>query len=372
MFDIEPDNSPSATLRRMLLVLIAALVMACGIAARADSVTLYDQAGIDAGKVTLAHIAELKGPHARALGGIVLATLKDGRQELDVSLDDVEDALDKAGVNWGLVSLRGFGVCRVTRLAPPPDASYGTGQSVAANIETPIGLDSRLTLRARVEGLISERAGVPLSDLRITFSERDGMKLNRPALGQTIQIEPTGLNTLGRVPLTVRLYESGQLTQTLHVRAKVQRVLLAVVTTGPVSRGQVFIRSDLEVRECYLEDDSVTPITDPMIALGQQATATLRVGEVLLARKVKAPIMVKRGELVTVRCMVGGLVVRTVGKAASDAAFNEMIQVRVEKSNEYIAAVVTGRGEAAIAPEPAIEDQRQARAWAMDPQGARR
>jgi len=370
MFEIEPDNTPAAALRRMLALLIAALVVACGIAARADSVRLYDQVGIEAGEVTLADVAELQGPEARGHGEIELATLMAGRQEIEITLDDVESALDKAGVNWGRVSLRGFSVCRVTGLAPPPDVSIGRGQAVAANIETPLGLDAGLTLRARVEQMIADRAGILSSDLRITFSDRDSTRLDRPVLGQSIEIEPTGRNTLGRVPVVIRFYETGRVTQTLSVRAHVQRVLLAVVASGPIDRGQVFTRSDLEVRECRLEDDNVTPLTDPMIAIGQEAAAGMRAGDILFARKVKAPVMVKRGELVTVRCLVGGLVVRTVGKAAEDGSLNDVITVRAERNGGRFFAVVTGRGEAAITTQPAMQDQRQARTWNRPQQGA--
>ena len=348
MFEIEPENTPTATLRRMLLLLIAALVVACGIAARADSVQLYDQVGLKSGKVTLADVAELQGPSAKALSSVEVASLADGWKEHVVTLDDVEAAMDKAGVNWGLVSLRGYAKCRVSRLAAPPESELGKGQAVAANIETPIGLDASLTLHARVEKLIAQRAGVPLSDLQISFSDHDRQALNIPALGRSIEIEPTVTNTLGRVPLVVRLYETGRITKTIQVRAQVRQVMLAVVARRPISRGQVFTRDDLEVRECYLEDDDVQPVTDPMLAVGQQADASMRSGDILLSRKVKAPYMVRRGELVTVRCLIGGLVVRSIGKASQDASLGDTVNIRMEDNHETVLATVAGRGEAVV------------------------
>jgi flagella basal body P-ring formation protein FlgA len=369
MYEIEPDNTPSAALRRMLLLLVGALVLAFGIAAHADSVRLYDQAGIDTEKVTLADVAELSGPLALALGEIELAMVTDGRGEVEISLDEVESALDEAGVNWGQVSLRGFPACRVTRLAPPTGVGIGRGQAVAANIETPLGLDAGLTLRARVEALIVNRTGLPSDELRIGFNDRDSARLDRPVLGQSFEIEPTGLNKLGRVPLMIRFYESGRVTQTLSVRAHVQRVLLAVVASGPIQRGQIFTLANLAVRECRLESDGVIPITDPMLAVGQQATATMRDGEVLIARKVKAPVMVKRGELVTVRCLIGGLIVRTVGRAAEEGSLDDIIQVRSEKNRSGFSAVVSGRGEVVITA-PQTHDPRQASALSGPLQGA--
>jgi flagellar basal body P-ring formation protein FlgA len=348
MFEFEPDNSPRATLRRMLMLLAAALVMAFGIAARADSVRLYDQVGVQGAKVSLAQVAELQGPAARALGGVELATLKEAREQATISLDDVKTALDDAGVNWGVVSLRGYSACRVTRLAPPPAPVVEQGQAVAANIETPIDLGAALTLRQLVERSIVERAGVDPDGLRIRFSDRDARELDRAILGQSVEIEPTSLNTLGRVPLVVRLYEAGRVAETIRVSAKVQRVLLAVVAVAPIRRGEAFTRADLEVRECTLDDDSLTAITDPMLVVGQESAVSLRSGEVVFARSVRAPLMVRKGELVTVRCIVGGLVVRTVGRAGDNGSLDELIRVRNENTGEDIYAVVAGRNEAVV------------------------
>ena len=349
MFDIEPENTPGAMLRRMLLLLLAALVMAFGIAARADTVRLYDQIGVESPSVTLAQVAQLEGPSAKALGHVVLATLDDSRSELTVTLDQVQAALDQAGVNWGLVSLRGFNACRVTRLSQPPEPILDRGQAVAANIETPIGLGSALTLRGLLEQRLAEHAGVPRADLRIRFSDHDVKRLDIPILGRTVEIEPGTVKTLGRVPVVLRLYDAKRIAETIRVNAQVQRVLLAVVADGPIARGEVFTRDRLKVQESTVDDDAVVPITDPGTILGQESSKALRTGEMISMRMVKSPVMVKRGELVDVRCFVGGLIVRTVGRAAEKGSVDDLIRIRNESNGEYYLATVTGRQQAVIA-----------------------
>ncbi len=351
MLDIEPDNTPGATLRRMLMLLLAALVMAFGIAARADSVRLYDQVGVEGSSVTLNQVAHLDGPSARALGKVVLASLQEGQAEFTVTLDAVEAALDDAGVNWGLVSLRGFNACRVIRLSSPPAPVPDQGQAFAANIETPIGLSTTLTLRGLLEQHIADRASTNLDDLRIKFTERDTKKLDIPILGRSVEVEPTSANTLGRVPVVIRLYDAQHIAETINVSAKVQRVLLAVVADAPISRGEVFTRSKLKVRECYVDDNAVTPITDPSSIIGQESSSSLRAGQMVSARMVKSPIMVKRGELVDVRCFVGGLVVRTVGRAAENGSRDDLIRIHNDaggsRGEDYY-AIVTGRRQAVV------------------------
>lgn len=352
MFDFKPENTPGATFRRMLILLLAALVMAFGIAARADSVRLYDQIGVEGETITLGQVAELEGPAARALADIVLMTLEDGRGEYIITLDSVEESLDLAGVNWGLVSLRGFNTCRVTRLIEPSAPVPDQGQAVAVNIETPIDLHTTLTLRGMVEQLLAERAGVGIEESRVTFTQRDTKKLDVPILGRSVEIQPTSMNTLGRVPIVVRLYEGRRISETVNVNATVKRTMLAVVTTGPVARGEIFTRTKLQVRECVIDDSSITPIADPSIMLGQESTVSLRAGQMVTVQAVRSPIMVKRGERVDVRCIVGRLVIRTVGLAAEKGSLNDSILIKNEITKETFYAVVTGRREVVVSTDP--------------------
>lgn len=345
MFETEPQNTPGATLRRMLLLLLAALVMAFGIAVRADSVRLYDQVGVESSHVTLAQVAELEGPAARALADVVLATLAEGRGEHTITRAEVEKALDAAGVNRGVVSLRGFGACRVTRLAEPPVSLLERGQDVAANIETPIDFETTLTLKAVVERQLIDRAstGDDADDVRVTFSERDMKRLDVPILGRSVEVETITPNLLGRVSMVIRLYEGRTVAESFTINAQVRRTMLAVATTAPVARGEVFTRGHLQVRESVIDDDADAPITDPAVVIGQASVASLRAGETLTARAIKSPIMVKRGELVDVRCFVGGLIVRTVGHATENGSLDDRIAVRSESTGDTFYAVVTGR-----------------------------
>lgn len=350
MYEIEPENTPGATLRRMLLLLLAALVVAFGIAARADSVRLYDQVGVNSERVTLAQVAELKGPAAEALAGVVLATLDEGRVEHTITLAEVEKALDAAGMNRGLVSLRGFAACRVTRLAEPPAPMIDRGQDVAANIETTIDFETTLTLRGVVEQQLTDRAGAgdSVDEVRVTFSERDIKRLDVPILGRSVEVETVTPNLLGRVSIVVRLYEGHTVAESFTVNAQVNRKMLAVTTAVAVSRGEVFTRSHLQVRECVIENDADTPITDPAVVIGQASVASLRAGEMLTTHAIKSPVMVKRGELVDVRCFVGGLIVRTVGQAVENGSLDDRIAVRSESTGDTFYAVVTGRHEVVV------------------------
>lgn len=357
MIEFEPDNTPGATLRRMLILLLAAVVMAFGIAARADSVRLYDQIGVEGPNVTLSQVAELKGDAAQAFAGMVLLTLDEGRDEQAITLAQVEKKLNEAGVNRGLVSLRGFNTCRVTRLVAPPVPVLDQGQAVSANIETPISLETTLTLQGMLEQQLIERAGIHADEIRINFTDRDLKRLDKPILGRSVEIEPISSNTLGRVPVVIRLYEGRTVAETFNVTAQLNRTLLAVVATGPIARGERFTRSHIQVSECVLDNDGVVPITDPSMVIGQESATALRTGDMVLVRSVRSPLMVKRGELVDVRCFVGGLIVRTVGHAMENGSLDDRILIRSESTGDTFYAMVTGKQSAVVSTDGSAEPE---------------
>jgi len=66
---------------------------------------------------------------------------------------------------------------------------------------------------------------------------------------------------------------------------------------------------------------------------------------VIYADDVRSPVLVRRGELVKVRCMVGSLMLTTEGRAREDGQKGQLIQVRNEASRENYTVQVTGRRE---------------------------
>lgn len=338
---------------------VAALVLVSFAAgATADTVRLHAVAGVRGDAVRLGDVAELTGDAAQGLADTIVATFAGDATELRLSLATVRDVLDERGVNWGLMSLKGYAACRVSRLIEAREPTLERAAAAAPNPETEVRLDTALTLRGQIEALLAQMAGVPREDLRFTFSDRDAEQLAASALHHRFEIEPMSTSVLGRVPVRVRRYTGGQVAETFTVTVDVARRALALVATRTISRDEPFTAGSVQVREVYLDDDRGEPLADASLIVGQQAAAVLREGGVIYPEHVRSPVLVKRGELITVRCLSGNLVVRTVGRAAQDGALDQVIPVRNEGSRETFYATVTGRREAVVgatssaAPEP--------------------
>jgi flagellar basal body P-ring formation protein FlgA len=93
--------------------------------------------------------------------------------------------------------------------------------------------------------------------------------------------------------------------------------------------------------------------------IGMEARQAIQAGDIVFTDQVQPPIVVKRGDVITVTSQSGGIRVRTSGRATHDASRGELVQVESLGSREKYDARVVGPREATVyaisrpaAPEP--------------------
>jgi flagella basal body P-ring formation protein FlgA len=207
-----------------------------------------------------------------------------------------------------------------------------------------VGLGSALSLQDRVIELIERFAGVGRSELKIFFSDHDQKTLAQSAYQDRYEFEPLASVPLGRVPIVIRRYRDNRLVETYRVTVDVAQRFMAVVAKNTIGRHQVFTPSDIEIREVYLSHAG-DPVMDLARVIGQRSASVLRADAVVFDQHLQPSLMVRRGELITVRCISGGLVIRTIGRATEDGALDQVIQVRRDRSRRVYPVRITGRQE---------------------------
>ncbi len=144
--------------------------------------------------------------------------------------------------------------------------------------------------------------------------------------------------------LTVGLRCAGPKPWTVYVPAQIKIFAEVVAATQPLLRGRkistadiMFVRQELsQLRNGYfIKKDAV---------IGKVLTQNLAAGNAITPKQVKAPVLVRRGEKVTIVAAIGTLKVRGKGKALEDAALGELISVRNSQSKRIIQGVVTRPG----------------------------
>lgn len=349
---IDLTNPNFKRLLRDLVILLAVTLAMMAAVVRGDSVKLLGFATTAEPTVKLRDVAELSGDGAKALGDTVVGEVKADARESSVSLDSVREKLTQRGVNWGTMSLGGYAICRIEK--PPTEVAHA---AIAANPSTEVTVNATLTVREKIVELMAKLTGVDRADLKVTFAEGDAKVTALSTLTSRFEFEPESATGLGRVPIVVRRWSGDKLVETLRVTADVSRRCLAVVTTHEISRGQTFAPSDIDVQEVYTDGTHGKPLSDPAGVIGQNAALALRKGSIIYGEGLRSPVVVKRGDVMSVRCISGGMVVKTSARATENGSIDQVIQARNERSRETFLVRVTGPMEGTLMNTAADPDK---------------
>lgn len=127
----------------------------------------------------------------------------------------------------------------------------------------------------------------------------------------------------------------------------VRRMLMV---TTPVRRGETLTAASLTTRR--VPRDAKRLPSDPVVELeevvGLVAARSLREGEFLPWAACVQPILVRRGDAVSVSTGVAGVTVRAPGVAKQDGRRGDVVPVELYGGRETLNATVTGRGELAV------------------------
>jgi flagella basal body P-ring formation protein FlgA len=133
------------------------------------------------------------------------------------------------------------------------------------------------------------------------------------------------------------------------------------VAVRPIARGEVITAADVEMQS--LEGAPTTGRRSAVNSLeqlvGMEAKQAIQIGDVIFTDHLQAPMLVKRGEEISVVSQTGGIRVRTTARARQDGARGQLVQVETLETKERYDVRVVGLREAAVfsavgltAPQP--------------------
>lgn len=330
------------TIRMGLVAVIAGAMLGMASWCYGATVQLREHAEVAGRTIRLDQIAKLTGKEAEQFDHTVVGHLKAGKMESTISFTAVRKALSAAGANWGLLSLRGYEKCTVKRAkaktqAPAPHTRTKAKESGQVN------LDGALTLNSRIRTMIGQLADVSLKDLKITFNDHDRKLLSGAAVGMRVSFEPMASSPIGRIPIVVREYDSkDELAKSFTVMATVAERVKAVVAVKRINRGELFTSGNIKVKTLWLTRDRGHVEKKLADVRGQAASSILRDGDLVTADELQAPTLVKRGQMMTVRCISGSLVVRMLVQAEQNGVKGDVIEARNQNSEKTLDVTVTG------------------------------
>jgi flagellar basal body P-ring formation protein FlgA len=133
----------------------------------------------------------------------------------------------------------------------------------------------------------------------------------------------------------------------LEVRASVPSMVVAALHALP--RGAILHAADLTLVHGDPRDDGENGAFHALDeAVGKQATKAIAEGKVLTPDAVQAPLLVRRGDVVTVYARTAGIRIHTTARAKDDGAHGDLVTVESLTDRKSFTARVCGARETEV------------------------
>jgi len=301
-----------------ILPLISAL--SCGDLASAAEIRLRPQVVARGAVVTLGDVAEIYGAdprQAETLAGLDLFPAPAAAQKRFVTVRELQDLLLVRGVNLPQHRLSGAAQVVVASSADPAQRDLRGAPSAEQN--------------RRASRLVHEAL---LKYLRQAANARDGWELDFEVNDEQAKALLRGTPTLrisgGAAPWTGTqrfqvAFAGGDAPGEFALEVRITRPPMVPVATRALPRGAVIRAEDIQLASAVLPADSGDVVRSADELIGRETTRAVSEGRPIDRGAVRSPIMIRRGDVVTVYARASGIRVRSVARAKEDASLGDLV-----------------------------------------------
>lgn len=159
---------------------------------------------------------------------------------------------------------------------------------------------------------------------RIYFSDAPALPLGQ--MSHEVIADPLE-RFFGNVTVTIQFFVDGEKERSVRVTGKVDLFQNVVHALKPVNRNDVIRESDLEFQRINVADDPDRFATRVEQVVGKQLLRAVGVHQPISLADLDQPTVVKRGGIVTIVYLDGGLKLTAKGEANGDACVGDTIKV---------------------------------------------
>lgn len=188
------------------------------------------------------------------------------------------------------------------------------------------------------EQVVAARYTDPAEHVEVSAAPVDP-RLRLPACGQPLQAAvPDAAGEASRFSVEVRCDGPRSWRLRVPVEVTVRRAL--VVTAVPLERGKVLAAGDVILADRVVAAVPGGYLTSTGAAIGQVLRRSLPAGAVIAPVQLTAPVLIRRGQQVTLEAKSGAIAVQMAGIARADGALGEIISVENPSSRRVLQGVV--------------------------------
>lgn len=319
-------NSPLWTKLVVIVVVVAGAPSAL-----AASVALRAKSNHQGTMILLGDIADISAASTTELNDLVTTALMPAPApgaSRYLRRAEIRDLLAARGIDLGAISLSGADIVEIGKPSPPVETE-------AESRPTPEQIEA--SLHASIKHYLSRQTGH--AQWKVETPPDSAAFLRIAKLG--VELTASG----GRKPWIGKQYfkiAGADSDQEITVVATVTKIQPVVTALRAIQRGELVRATDVEItqHEGNLSSAAVSSLAD---AIGMEAQRSIQAGTILLQSHLTAPLLVERGETVTVFARTAGITVRTFAVARENGARGDLVQIETLDGEERFAARVSGR-----------------------------
>jgi len=148
--------------------------------------------------------------------------------------------------------------------------------------------------------------------------------------------------------VTIKAQCQGQVQWSFYLTAKVSLEGKVLVASRDLARHETLKASDLQLEFRTINTAAYGSLTAMDSALGKQTKKPIRANELIKSSSLTAPRVIRKGDLVTVTALTGGISVATAGTAMANGKVGEQIRVQNNRTDRVIKARITAAGQVQI------------------------
>lgn len=152
----------------------------------------------------------------------------------------------------------------------------------------------------------------------------------------------TGSRLLGK--LSVKVMCKKPKAWSFYVTAHISRFGQVYIANNALSRGHLVRAGDVYQSRKDLSRLPFGYIIDDKAVIGKQLKRHVQAGTVLTPSQLTSPIVIKRGEIISLQKKAAGFAISMKGTALSDGAVGERIRVKNNSSKRIIEGTITQSG----------------------------
>ncbi|MGV6814404.1 MAG: flagellar basal body P-ring formation chaperone FlgA [Phycisphaerales bacterium] len=304
---------------------------------------------MDTQSVTIGDLSSIQGPQADAIKDLGIDTDVFDQDGVWTKIDQarIRELIDESpNILAGSVVVRGGEVSLMIRKSP-----ISNPNNTHAIISETTTYDGP-TLQSHIEQWIYSRLRTQADTTRIRFDKRYRSILATPTLNRVVEIIEVGQSS--KVHLRYAIYEQDRIIAdgTLSADVQIQRAVL-------VAKRQIHRREIIDPNLTAIETRWLSPnaqIVNPDSSVGLESRTTIEQGQVLMQPMLVEPILVRRGQLVSAKCIIGQTIVTKVVRAKANGKLGDIIELESKDRRSQFTARIAGEGRVIII-DPAMLDR---------------